>query len=74
MLSYWQAVDTFELTTLDDSYKNMLHHLLPNVRENSHNLRFPETRKCQRHVKRTNGILKLCSHLWRKRKRKVQHV
>ncbi len=52
ILSYWQALDTFELTTLDDRRKklfentfykikqptNMLHYLLPNFRENSHNI------------------------------------
>ncbi len=70
MLSYWQALDTFELTTLDDRRKklcentfnkinqptNMLHYLLPNVRENSHNLRsFKKRENAKTCVKRTDG-------------------
>ncbi len=70
MLSYWQALDTFELTTLDDRQKklcentfnkikqatNMLHYLLTNVRENSQNLRsFKKRENAKTHVKRTDG-------------------
>ncbi len=69
MLSCWQALDTFELTTLDDRPKklrentfnkikqptNMLHYQLPNVRENSHNLRsFKKQENVKTHVKRTD--------------------
>ncbi len=56
---YWEALDTFVLTTLDERRKvlckntfdkinepvNILHHLLPSVRENSHNLRSFKQRK-----------------------------
>ena len=69
-LTYCEALDTFGLTTLDERRKllckntfdkinqpgNILHHLLPSVRENIHNLRhFKKRENIRTRVNRTDG-------------------